>query len=382
MKQYIKALIEKATDTGFSFLASTAAVDRQGDSIDQAGWDLGNYMKNPVMLWAHDYSSLPVARAESITVDPMKGLVGTAVFAPAEGNPFAEQLKVMVQEGFVSALSVGFIPKERNGNIITKSELLEISFVPVPANQEALMLAAKSLKSKGFAEEAVDKFLTEIREANAEIAAAGDAPAPEAKGPVSDEIDAEEAMEQKWAKMDEFFEVVGAVCDVYFDEETPVEAFASIMLEASGLIAQLAQTDGADDDDEGGEGEAVQMAAFGKLLRKSVEGIDAKKALATLVEKIGARHSAATKEALQKAKDHIDAASAMLGGMMDESASPSTEDGDGSGDDEPTDDKAVEQISGKDAARALLEVRGVLRERAAGDNSALSIINRHLAGRA
>ncbi len=364
-KQYIKALIEKATDSGFSFIASTAAVDRQGDIIDQSGWDIASYMQNPVMLWAHDYSLPPIAKAITINPTDPRGLVGTCEFAPTD---FAQEIKTLVEGGFVNALSVGFIPKQRNGNIITESELLEISFVPVPANQEALMLAAKALTDKGVAQdratEIVAKFL-ELKETEA----------PAEKGPVSDEIDAEEAYEAKWEKMDEFFEVVGAVCDVYFDENTPVEAFPAIMLEASGLIAALAQNDGADDDEE----QSVQMAAFASLVKKSI-GIDSKKALATLIEKVGARHSAATKEALQKAKDHMDEASAMLGGMIE--GSTSTEDGADAAADEPADEKQIEAVEGKDAARALLEVRGVLRERAGGDNLVLSIINRHLAGRA
>lgn len=367
-KQYIKALIEKAVDGGFSFIASTAAVDRQGDVIDQGGWDIASYLKNPVMLWAHDYTLPPVAKALTINPTDPRGLTGTCEFAPTD---FAQEIKTLVEGGFVNALSVGFIPKERNGNTITSSELLEISFVPVPANQEALMLAAKALTDTGIAQDRATEIVAKFLSLKAE------APAPEAeaKGPVSDEIDAEEAYEAKWEKMDEFFEVVGAVCDVYFDENTPVEAFSSLMLEAAGLITALAQNDGEDDDDQE---DMVQMASYAKLVKKSI-GVDSKKALARLVEKIGARHSAQTKGELQKAKDFADQASAVLGALID----ASTEDGTTEGADEPTDaEKAVEAvISGKDAARALLEVRGVLRERTGGDQTALSIINRHLAGR-
>lgn len=369
-KQYIKALIEKATDAGFSFIASTAAVDRQGDSIDQKGWDIKDYLLNPVMLWAHDYSAPPIARALSINPTDPRGLVGTCEFAPTD---FAQEIKTLVEGGFVNALSVGFIPMERNGNVITKSQLLEISFVPVPANQEALMLAAKSLTDKGVAQDRATAIVAKFLELKSEEKVAE---AVEEKGPVSDEIDSEEAYEAKWEKMDEFFEVVGAVCDVYFDENTPVEAFPALMLEAAGLITALASTDGADDDDQES---MVQMSSYAKLVKKSI-GVDSKKALIALVEKVGARHSADTKKQLQDAKDHIDAASVMLGGMMD--TSTSTEDDTKTVNDEPEIEKAVEAISGVDAARALLEVRGVLRERAGGDNLALSLINRHLAGRA
>jgi phage head maturation protease len=46
----------------------------------------------------------------------------------------------------VKTVSIGFIPKQRSSNdrtIITKSEMLEFSFVAVPANPEALSLDGK-----------------------------------------------------------------------------------------------------------------------------------------------------------------------------------------------------------------------------------------------
>jgi hypothetical protein len=50
-------------------VASTSAVDRHGDVVEQDGWQLGAYKKNPVVMWAHDYESLPVAKATSIKVE-------------------------------------------------------------------------------------------------------------------------------------------------------------------------------------------------------------------------------------------------------------------------------------------------------------------------
>lgn len=147
MKNFLKGYVKTVKGSGrFSVLASTATIDRQGESIDQAGWELLNYMANPVMLWAHNYGDLPVGKAEKIEVDA-RGLVAEGVFASAEANPLAAQIQKLYEEGILNTVSVGFIPKERNGNIITKAELLEISFVPVPANPEALALVRTM---KGF----------------------------------------------------------------------------------------------------------------------------------------------------------------------------------------------------------------------------------------
>lgn len=364
-KRFIKALIEKATDSGFSFIASTATIDRQGDSVAQNGWELGSYMKNPVMLWAHDYTQLPVARAINLSIDPTKGLIGEAEFAPAAGNPFAEQLKIMVEEGFVSALSVGFIPKERQGNVITRSELLEISFVPVPANQEALMLAAKSLKSHGFAEDAVSKFMTamkegeetdEVTDGELDAALADVEETTEEKGAVADEIAADEVMEQKWANMDALWEIMGAFCDVYMDEGTSVDAFSTLLNEVSDLIKQLADAGTGADDDEGAK-------AIAKTIKLSL-GEDAEKGLAVIASKIGSRKVAGK-------------------AVLEGGESPSIEDGEIAPEVEPTPSEATgeEEEGGVSEVRALLITRGILREATGGDQSVLTIINRHLEAR-
>jgi HK97 family phage prohead protease len=144
-KIFIKAQIEKsAGEKAYRFLASTSSIDRQGDSIDQSGWELKNFMNNPVMLWAHRYDELPLGKVNQITINE-NGMEAEMVFAEEDANPKAQQVKKLVDAGILNAVSVGFIPKERNGNIITRAELLEISIVPVPANQDALALAYKDM---------------------------------------------------------------------------------------------------------------------------------------------------------------------------------------------------------------------------------------------
>lgn len=125
------------------FTVSTAAVDRDNDSISVAGWKLDNYRKNPTVLFAHDYASLPIARAVSIGIENGK-LVATAEFAE---HDMAETCLKLIDGGFLRATSVGFRPiaasraVERDGFDFKEQELLEFSIVPVPANPEALIHA-------------------------------------------------------------------------------------------------------------------------------------------------------------------------------------------------------------------------------------------------
>lgn len=162
-KIYIKGVVTKIADDTYEVIASTNSIDRQGDSIDQSGWQLDNYMRNPVMLWAHNYDELPVAKALEVSTASGQ-LRATFVFASAEANPKAAQIKKLYEDGFLNATSVGFIPLTRSGNIITSAELLEISFVPVPANQDALRLAMQ----KGLDVSLVKKDL-QIEEEPAQI---------------------------------------------------------------------------------------------------------------------------------------------------------------------------------------------------------------------
>lgn len=145
-KGYIPDEIKEVegADRTLRFRISTGSVDRDRDTIAPAGWKLSNYKKNPIVLWAHDYSSLPIARTTKIKVDG-DALVATAEFAD---HPFADTVYRMLKGGFLKATSVGFEPlkhaydDKRGGYDFLEQELLEFSVVPVPANPEALMEAS------------------------------------------------------------------------------------------------------------------------------------------------------------------------------------------------------------------------------------------------
>jgi HK97 family phage prohead protease len=130
----------------YTFTISTAGVDRLGDSVSVAGWRLGNFAKNPVVLFAHDSSSLPIGKGR-VWTDGAK-LKGAVQFS-ANGAAVEE----LVKDGVLRATSVGFIPgtwelsrdPARKGgiNFLEGHELLEFSIVPVPANAEATLDAGQ-----------------------------------------------------------------------------------------------------------------------------------------------------------------------------------------------------------------------------------------------
>lgn len=158
-KEFAGCVAKSAEDGSIDFVLSTATPDRSNDVVSQDGWRLDNYRKNPVMLFGHDYSQLPVGRADLVGVEAGQLVARGVKFPERDAYEFGWTVGEMYRKGFLHAVSVGFAPikyawnEERGGMAMDfhEQELLEFSAVPVPANPEALV-AAKSagLPVKGF----------------------------------------------------------------------------------------------------------------------------------------------------------------------------------------------------------------------------------------
>jgi hypothetical protein len=140
-----KTKAASAEDTGtFKVIISTENLDRQGDTLSMDQFDLTNYLKNPVVLWGHDYYNMPIGATDKISIEGYK-MVAEGRFAPTEEG---QNIRKYYEASFPIGLSVGFMPSaydEKTGEI-SKYELLEYSFVSVPANQECVPLhQARSL---------------------------------------------------------------------------------------------------------------------------------------------------------------------------------------------------------------------------------------------
>lgn len=136
------------TDRTVRFTISTAAPDHEGDRVSASGWNLDVYRRNPVVLFAHDYKSLPLAKAVEITVDGDR-LRSRAQFATRDLNPVGDRVLRLIRAGFLNAASVGFVPTKWQWRDATDElpagmdyqaqTLVEWSVVPVPAHPEALV---------------------------------------------------------------------------------------------------------------------------------------------------------------------------------------------------------------------------------------------------
>lgn len=136
----------------FHWIMSTFDTDRDFEKIDPSGWNLKNYLSNPVILWSHDYSIPAIGYAENLKADTV--LEGDIRFNDREYDEFGWSIGQRVKAGALRCGSVGFRidevefvegQKRECDLIYRKQELLEFSICCVPANPFALSVPNKTL---------------------------------------------------------------------------------------------------------------------------------------------------------------------------------------------------------------------------------------------
>ncbi|MFH0983451.1 MAG: hypothetical protein V2A79_18185, partial [Planctomycetota bacterium] len=138
---HFRALYDRTLPDGAKeFVASTSGVKRDGLTLDMRGGMLDNYLANPVVLWAHDYTGNRLPIGKTTRLKPLaKELRATILFDLAD--PFAAEISRKYDEGYLNAVSIGWIDRavSDDRSMVTKWELLDISAVPVPGDPDALL---------------------------------------------------------------------------------------------------------------------------------------------------------------------------------------------------------------------------------------------------
>lgn len=165
------------SDVAARIVLSTDRVDSYNSTIDPNGWELADFRKNPVVLFAHNSWELPVGRDAGAFIDKEKrALVGVTRFVSEKMGADEAKVGKWVAAGALNAASVGFEPLEWEVNEerddgeswfypvdFLRQALREYSIVPVPANPDCLVdgrsLAARGVDPREFRamlEEALD----------------------------------------------------------------------------------------------------------------------------------------------------------------------------------------------------------------------------------
>ena len=166
-------------DRRIMFVMSDETPDRDGDVLKLDGWELENFLKNPVFPPMHSREKYPLGRWEKVWGEGGQ-LRGIVAFADESTHPEADLAYSLYKQGIMNAVSVRFAgieyePNDYGGVTFTRQELLECSAVPVPGNANALVLAkgydkeTRALFLKGC-EDGPDAAGEEADEAKADVA--------------------------------------------------------------------------------------------------------------------------------------------------------------------------------------------------------------------
>lgn len=147
--QGIVADLANSSGRLISYVLSDTSVGRDNHIVAATAWQLDNFLRNPVMPWAHDTSQPTIAKW--VDIGPRGNqLIGTAEYADYDTYPFADTIFRLVKGRFLNAVSTSWIPLEwkfttdrsrPGGCDFSKVDLLECSQVPVPALPTALAMA-------------------------------------------------------------------------------------------------------------------------------------------------------------------------------------------------------------------------------------------------
>lgn len=143
-----------------SFIAriTSDALDRDGEVLLPQGMDAKEFEDNPVVFFNHEHRAVPVGKVTSLRreADHWLAKVYLAMRPLTHvGEWLPDTLLSLIQQGVVRGVSVGAqaietrrpTKKDKDTfgetirNVLSKWKLIELSIAPIPANQEALILA-------------------------------------------------------------------------------------------------------------------------------------------------------------------------------------------------------------------------------------------------
>ena len=135
-------------DDGWSFsgYASTFGnIDEGGDVVLRGAFANSLAVRVPRLLWQHDMSE-PIGKVVQLKEDDL-GLHGDFLISRTSRGHDAY---VLLKDGAIDSMSIGYIPEEQefddvhNVRKLKSVDLLEISLVSIPMNEEARVTAVKA----------------------------------------------------------------------------------------------------------------------------------------------------------------------------------------------------------------------------------------------
>ena len=139
-----------ATQAKKRLVFSDESLNSIGTWVKTLGIDLKQFLKNSVMYYNHNKTTLPIGTWEDIEINKDTGEIsGVPVFDM--DDPFAKMVADKYEKGILKAASIGVRVLELSDDkkylkpgqtlpTIIKCKLIEVSIVDIPANDNALVL--------------------------------------------------------------------------------------------------------------------------------------------------------------------------------------------------------------------------------------------------
>jgi HK97 family phage prohead protease len=196
----------EGTPRTLEFTITAETEDRDGEVVKASGGVFDNYVKNPVVLWVHDYKGLPVGKTIAMAREG-PSIKAVVEFPTKEEYEYADTVYKLCKGGYLGAVSIGFIPLEsvkgksdsEPSRTFTKWELLEFSIVPVPSNPDTLVMARES-------------GLISVKEFNALL---------EKGASYNEQLNRNQLQDACWQMMDTFAQCVITTCNDSEDNDKP-----------------------------------------------------------------------------------------------------------------------------------------------------------------
>lgn len=156
LKKVFKAATQSLGERQVRVRCSSGDVDRSGEIVVQSGI---KFAESVPVLWQHDPNQ-PVGRAKPVFVGD--DLYADVEFAPAGISLKADETCGLTKCGVIDTVSIGFDPidtepmdekRPRGPQKYLSCELLELSFVSVPANPEAQVVQRQMGAGDGTSED-------------------------------------------------------------------------------------------------------------------------------------------------------------------------------------------------------------------------------------
>lgn len=248
----------------FETILSNEDIDRHGEIVSIKGIEIPSDQVIK-MYYNHETRgvSLPIGKWVKIWKKDGK-LMGLGQIDMEDD--FAVKIYKKILGGFLDSMSIGFMPLDYDGDTATwtKSRLHEASVVAEPANTGAVV----TQKALGFTEK---EFQTALKVKLKEVENVVSVKAIN-KGKVEDVL----TTPKKYEVMEPYYDVIWAFQDAFYDKDTDVTEFSTLLTEAIELLQTVAD----------GTYDPEKTKTFGS--QTEIEETEVESALKSLKSRVGA----------------------------------------------------------------------------------------------